>query len=234
MLYIFDKDMTLVHHHTDEKFINNIADQVLMPNVAEKCAKLREAGHTLAIASNQGDVAFGIMTEEEAEDIVRHAADLIQASAWAMCPHHPDGTIAKYAIKCKCRKPGPNMIFQFVLALNYTSQDIIFIGDMETDRQAAQAAGVEFRWANEFFNQSQETQKILKEILTQHNVNLWDIDEIHPRPKVDLLEAEGDTPQAKANFKYLENLEPVSVELRCGCRWSHSHNWFQECDAHAP
>jgi len=154
-LYIFDKDGTICRSRSGKKFINSIDDQELFPDVAEKCAALQVRGHKLAVASNQGGVAWdGLMTESQAREIIEHSANLIKADAWAVCPHHPKGNNG-YAIGCECRKPKPGMILQLASQLGFALGDVIFIGDMDSDKEAAQAAGVEFRWADGFFGRLQ-------------------------------------------------------------------------------
>ncbi len=154
MLYIFDKDWTICQpKEAGERFINSTEQQILMPRVAEKCAKLQQQGHALAVASNQGGVAWGFMSEADAEALVAHAAGLIQADAWTVCPHHRKGRIAEYAIECDCRKPQPGMIFRLMKELDYNADEVVFVGDMESDCLAAKAAGVKFVWADKFFKE---------------------------------------------------------------------------------
>lgn len=149
-LYIFDKDKTLVGP-LEGPPANTIAEQKLLPGVAEKCAKLRAQGHTLAIASNQGGVAWGFITEEGAYALIEHAAGLIGAEAVAMCPHHPKGKIARYAIECSRRKPAPGMLLALMQRLGFHASKTIYVGDMDSDREAARTAGVKFIWAKDFF-----------------------------------------------------------------------------------
>lgn len=149
-LYIFDKDKTLVGP-LEGPPANSIEEQQLLPGVAEKCAALRAQGHILAVASNQGGVAWGFLTEDEAYDLVEHAADLIGAKAIAMCPHHPKGRIEQYAIECPRRKPEPGMLLDLMQRFNFHANQTVYVGDMDTDRQAAEAAGIRFVEASEFF-----------------------------------------------------------------------------------
>jgi len=149
-LYIFDKDKTLVGP-LEGPPANSIEEQHLLPGVAEKCAELRGQGHTLVIASNQGGVAWGFLTEDEAYALVGHAARLIGAKAIAMCPHHPKGKIEQYAIECPRRKPAPGMLLDLMRQLGFHASRTIYIGDMESDREAAEAAGVKFVWTKDFF-----------------------------------------------------------------------------------
>ena len=94
-----------------------------------------------AIASNQGGIAKGIYTVEEAKTFNAHlvakASEIgIYFTAVVFCPHG-----AESGLVCDCRKPAPGML---VFLSNYfsTSLDkVIFIGDSIVDKRAAQNAG---------------------------------------------------------------------------------------------
>lgn len=151
MLYIFDKDWTIVKPNDGGKFINSIEKQELMNGVLEKCQQLKKDSHKLAIASNQGGVAFGYMDYKKAMEIVDHAARLIEADDYRFCPHHPQGTVVGFNLDCDCRKPKPGMILELAKSLAYSLDDIIFVGDMDSDEETAKVAGVQFIWAKDFF-----------------------------------------------------------------------------------
>jgi D-glycero-D-manno-heptose 1,7-bisphosphate phosphatase len=153
LLFIFDKDGTLVTKRGggDPPIPNSVKEQIMLPGVILKCAKLREAGHTLAIASNQGGVAWGFLDIDDAEAMMRHAARMIGATWWKFCPHHPEAPSIALGRECRNRKPNPGMLISIMLHLGFGAKDTIYIGDMESDRQAAEAAGVRFVWADEFF-----------------------------------------------------------------------------------
>jgi D-glycero-D-manno-heptose 1,7-bisphosphate phosphatase len=151
MLYIFDKDGTIIASHGNRP-ANTIEEQRLLPGVTRKCAKLRAQGHTLAVASNQGGVAWGFITEQDAIELVMHAASLIGTAGARMCPHHPKGN-NEYAITCKCRKPAPGMLLSLMEQFGTSPDETIYVGDMDSDRQAAEAAGVTFIHTSEFFKE---------------------------------------------------------------------------------
>ena len=48
----------------------------------------------------------------------------------------------------KNRKPDPGMIFYLQNAFNATQT--LFVGDLDTDRQCAENAGVSFMWASDW------------------------------------------------------------------------------------
>ena len=150
MLIIFDKDGTLIGNFNNRP-ANSIEEQQLLPGVAEKCAELRAQGHDLAVASNQGGVAYGLISQDEAAALVAHAAGLIGSRLFLFCPHHPKGANPHYAIECDCRKPRPGMLLQLMWRAKAAPADTIMVGDSESDRQAAEAAGVAFAYAKDFF-----------------------------------------------------------------------------------
>lgn len=150
-LIIFDKDGTLTAGPEERRPPNTLAEQVVLPGVLEKCADLRQRGIRLAIASNQGGVAFGYMTEETAWELLRTIANTIGAEAWTLCPQHPDGTIERYADDCECRKPAPGMLLDLMRYFDVAPHETLYVGDRDSDREAAARAGCEFAWAAEFF-----------------------------------------------------------------------------------
>lgn len=143
-LYIFDKDNTLIYSYPYRP-ANCIAEQTPLPNVIEKCAELREAGHYLAIASNQGGVASGKVTHQAVYEMMSHITNLIQAHSYRYCPHS-----SRYN-ECDCRKPKPGMILSLIKEFGLPLSQVVFVGDADTDKQAAEAAGIVFIWACEFF-----------------------------------------------------------------------------------
>ncbi len=150
MLIIFDKDGTLVATR-DNHPANALAEQEFLPGVVERCAALRAEGHTLAIATNQGGVAFGYFTAEEAHAVVAAAAEGIGARAYAICLTHPQGKIEALRRQSPFRKPNAGMLHYLMDALGFAPADTLYVGDREEDRRTAQQAGVRFEWADAFF-----------------------------------------------------------------------------------
>lgn len=154
-LFIFDKDGTLarsvIEANGKSHAPNSLETQDYFDDVAETCERLRSEGHTLAVASNQGGVAFGIFPADEAEALVSAAAAYIGAKAYRVCFYHPKGKIAPYNAESYNRKPNPGMIESLMHEFGFHPQDVTVVGDWESDQQAADAAGCNFRWAHEFF-----------------------------------------------------------------------------------
>lgn len=176
-IYIFDKDGTICQSKSGKTFINFSFDQELISGVKKKIDSLKEQGHLVAVISNQGGVAFGYMTWTQAQSIVKHAASLIGAFHFEMCPFHPDGTIENLAIESNSRKPNPGMIIAVAdlvftddwktrqrclhrADLSYQKEEIIYVGDRPEDKMALQNArkarpniDFKFYWAKDFFNE---------------------------------------------------------------------------------
>jgi D-glycero-D-manno-heptose 1,7-bisphosphate phosphatase len=147
VLYIFDMDGTLVAKTKDMR----PTAMTLLPGVGETCQSLVEGGNILGIASNQGGVAFGFLTLEEAEKRVKWVAGLIGAQFYELCPYHPDGIVMPYADNAHCRKPNPGMLETLQSRTGVPWSEIVMVGDEYTDFQAAMNAGVKFVWASDFF-----------------------------------------------------------------------------------
>ncbi len=102
---------------------------------------MNEAGVPVFIISNQQGVGKGVMTEADlqAVDSSMREALLTQAGATAgpsyYCTHLS-------ADKCECRKPGPGLLLQAAREHSIDLARAVFVGDTETDAQAAYSAGV--------------------------------------------------------------------------------------------
>ena len=155
MLIIFDKDGTLVGPLGGPP-ANSIRQQEPLPGVVEKLATLRAQGHALAIATNQGGVAWGIISRSQAYRLAHDAAEKVGGvDGVAVCCYHPGAAgrnpASPYAKASPRRKPAPGMLLGLMRRLGHDPTDTIYVGDRDTDRQAAEAAGVRFTWAQDFF-----------------------------------------------------------------------------------
>jgi histidinol-phosphate phosphatase family protein len=130
----------------------------LLEGVAPKLHRYAAMGWCIVIVTNQGGVAFGYQTESQARAIHQAVLDAlpVEVDASYLCPHHPDGTIPRYAIACPNRKPAPGAILDALTRFQARPQDSLFVGDQESDQQAAQAAAVPFVWARDFFGRAPE------------------------------------------------------------------------------
>jgi len=168
-LAIFDKDGTLTAPASGAKFVQHPQDQILLPGVAEGIAVMAADGWAIAIASNQGGVAAGHKTLDEAIEEMRFAMQLTDIKLGLFCPDFEgnqcfavDGIFALNIaaqgwgsnLKGIYRKPHSGMIEAPHRCLMSTHienpHNVLFVGDRPEDEQAAANAGVEFMWADQW------------------------------------------------------------------------------------
>ena len=121
-------------------YVKSPKELILLRGAAEAVRLLNDANLPVYIISNQQGVARGVMTEAdlEAVDHALHAGvsaegGRIERSYYCTAPssaNHPD------------RKPGPGMILRAAAEHHLDLAASMFIGDTETDAEAARAAGV--------------------------------------------------------------------------------------------
>ena len=155
-LIIFDADGTLRRCTVPGKLIPTADDEwELLPGVKEKLAQIewgspRHGGVAVGVASNQSWVAKGKVTEGMARQLLANMifnAVGFQPPLWAieLCPHLAGSN-------CKCRKPRPYMLREIMGRWGVDPDATLFVGDLPTDRQAAEAAGCWFAWAHDFID----------------------------------------------------------------------------------
>jgi histidinol-phosphate phosphatase family protein len=149
-----DRDGTLDRSLGDRP-PNHPGEVELLPGVGSKLRQYAALGWRLVIVTNQGGVAFGYQTEADMHAVHRAVLDALPVAVDAsyLCPHHPEGTIARYAFACPNRKPAPGAILDALARFGVAAADCLFVGDQESDRQAAEAVGVPFSWAGDFFTE---------------------------------------------------------------------------------
>ena len=151
-ILFLDRDGTL-NRSFDRRPPSHPAEVELLPGVGTRLQRYAADGWRLIIVTNQGGVAFGYHSEAGAHAVHQAVLDALPVAIDAsyLCPHHPKGTIARYAIDCPNRKPAPGAILDALAHYEAQPGDCLFVGDMESDLLAAQAAAVPFAWAHDFF-----------------------------------------------------------------------------------
>ena len=144
-LVIFDIDGTLTPQRASSTADGEV---VPLPGRQEKLAALAAAGVVIAVASNQGGVRpgrpGGRMTWGTVLWRVRQLRRIF-----------PEISAVKFAVVTGPRKkPEPGMLVELMREFGVTPDETLFVGDAETDRQAAEAVGVRFAWTDDFFRGS--------------------------------------------------------------------------------
>ena len=108
---------------------------------------LNEAGIPVIVITNQSGVARGYFGETDVQQFHAHVQEQLRArgahvDAFYYCPHHPQGTVAEFAIACDCRKPKPGMLERAARDFAVDRGRSFLIGDKDDDVAAAAAFGV--------------------------------------------------------------------------------------------
>jgi D-glycero-D-manno-heptose 1,7-bisphosphate phosphatase len=131
----------------DHGYVYRWEDFAYVPGAVDALRRLQAAGYALVIVTNQSGVARGYYDEaavEKLHDALRQdlAAQGVTLAAIELCPHLPDGSVARYAIDCDCRKPAPGMILRSAQTLGIDLGRSLMFGDKPSDVEAGQRAGV--------------------------------------------------------------------------------------------
>lgn len=138
-----DKDGTLVE---DIPYNVNPSLLELTWQAGQALQILQQLGYALIVVTNQSGVARGLFTETALQPIhtrlcERLAQYGVALSGFYYCPHSPDGTVARYATACTCRKPMPGMLLRAAHEHGIDLSRSWMIGDILNDVEAGHRAG---------------------------------------------------------------------------------------------
>jgi D-glycero-D-manno-heptose 1,7-bisphosphate phosphatase len=154
-LYIFDLDGTLIEGYINPPQPFERVEP--LPQRAAKLAALRADGHIIAIATNQGGVAFGYNSEKDVRAKFARALEALglpDNTHIAFCFSDARSKDARYnkPEDVARRKPSGAMLREIMAAFpDAAAKGVFYVGDRPEDQAAAADAGVPFMWAADFF-----------------------------------------------------------------------------------
>jgi D-glycero-D-manno-heptose 1,7-bisphosphate phosphatase len=121
-------------------------DVVLCGNVMEPLRRLRRAGFSLFIVSNQPSFAKGKTTLERLQQIAHVVDDAFRSAGVTFeeayyCYHHPQGVVPEYSGECDCRKPKPAFLLRAAQRHKVDLSRSWMIGDRDSDVECGRSAG---------------------------------------------------------------------------------------------
>lgn len=138
-----DKDGTLL---VDEPYNMDPQYMRFAPGAAEGLAMLAALNWPLIVVSNQPGLALGRFDFQSLRRMRRRLSHMFEEvgatmTAFYFCPHDINGTVARYAHECGCRKPAPGLLLHAARRHDIDLPRSWMIGDILNDVEAGQHAG---------------------------------------------------------------------------------------------
>ncbi|MGH9486645.1 MAG: D-glycero-alpha-D-manno-heptose-1,7-bisphosphate 7-phosphatase [Terriglobales bacterium] len=139
----FDRDGTL---NEEVGYAGRPEEFHVYPFAAAAVRAVNQAGWTAVLVTNQAGVARGYFSEAAVAELHQLLArQLAQGGAHLdaafYCPHHPEGVVSGYRVKCACRKPEPGLLRRAERELGLDLTRSWVIGDRLHDIEVAHAVG---------------------------------------------------------------------------------------------
>jgi D-glycero-D-manno-heptose 1,7-bisphosphate phosphatase len=136
-----DRDGVL---NVDSGYVHRIDQLEWIAGAPEAVRLLNEAGYYVFVVTNQSGIARGYFDEAAMHQFHAHMQEVLRAQgahidAFYFCPHHPEGTVKAWAVRCHCRKPEPGMLEQAAREWPIDLSRSFLIGDKNDDMAAAAA-----------------------------------------------------------------------------------------------
>lgn len=138
-----DNDGTLVEHVP-----NNVeAHRVTLSCGAGPALRLlSRLDYRFFVVSNQDGIAHGRFGEAAMDGVRDRLEDLLFREQLALdgfyyCPHHPQGSVRRYAFDCRCRKPLPGLLLKAAEEHDIDLANSWMVGDILHDVEAGNRAG---------------------------------------------------------------------------------------------
>jgi len=121
-------------------YLSRVEQFEFLPETFTSLQKLSRAGYDFYVITNQAGISRGQVTKEQVTEVHAYMLEELRAHGIViqgiyMCPHQDSDN-------CNCRKPKPGLLLQAISEHDLDPSDVIFVGDRDTDMQAARAAGV--------------------------------------------------------------------------------------------
>lgn len=140
-LILLDRDGVINQKPREGSYVTKETELLIFGEVIEAVSKLSQK-LDIAIVTNQQGVGKGLFSQLDLNEIHNaintHITDLGGCKVkFFACTHRAEEN-------CDCRKPKPGLIFDAMASYAVHPHETIFIGDQDTDKRAAESAGIDF------------------------------------------------------------------------------------------
>jgi D-glycero-D-manno-heptose 1,7-bisphosphate phosphatase len=128
-------------------YVNHLSRFKILPRVPQAVRMLNHHGFLVLVVSNQSGVARGYYPLDLVKTLHHLLVTRIREKKGSIdgiffCPHHPAGSVPEFSRDCDCRKPKTGLIEQACKSFEIDLQRSFVVGDMCTDVELAQRAGL--------------------------------------------------------------------------------------------
>lgn len=139
-----DRDGTI---NVEKGYVYKIEDFELITGSLEALKLLTQHGIKIYLITNQAGIAKGYFTEGDfgkLTDFMTHQfhKEGVKLEKVLYCPHHPEGIIPEYSLKCNCRKPGTELVEIILKQEGFQPSEVALIGDKNSDIEAGAKLGI--------------------------------------------------------------------------------------------
>ncbi len=144
---LLDVDGTLRKTLSGEVYPRHPDDVRLLPNRREVLTRWIDDGYQLFFVSNQSGVAAGRVSHQMVQQAFYRTATLLDLPVTEItyCPH------PHQPVGCFCRKPMPGLGVYLMQRHQLSREQLVMVGDMESDAKFAAGIGARYIHADEFF-----------------------------------------------------------------------------------
>ena len=127
-------------------YVNHLDRFRVYPWAAEAIRRLNQAGLQVILITNQAGVARGYFPESLVHEVHQKLQEELAFSGATIdaiyyCPHHPEGQVESYRIRCTCRKPTPGLIEKAAQERHLDLRSSFVVGDRYQDLQMGFTVG---------------------------------------------------------------------------------------------
>ncbi len=126
----------------------NVAELKLLRGVQQSLTALFDAGCVLIVVTNQPDVARGLTSKQNVEEINQHLYEKLPITEFYTC-YHDDSD------NCDCRKPKPGLLLAAARKYNIDLKNSYMVGDRWRDIEAGNRAGCKSIFIDYGYNERQ-------------------------------------------------------------------------------
>ncbi len=127
------------------KWVNGAKDTIKL---------LNDKKYKVIVVTNQSGIARNYFKRKDVLKLHKFMTNQLKKigakiNKFFICPHHIDGSISRYKIKCKCRKPEIENFKKAKKIWNIDMKKSFMIGDQITDMLFAKKSGIKGFYFNE-------------------------------------------------------------------------------------